>query len=80
MLWVPNLRNRGKGNKVSLSNPFPTMPETAGKKAVRLKKSGENGVSEWVPNLRNRGKGNKVSLSNPFPIMPETAGKKAVRL
>ena len=34
--WVPNLRNRGKGNKVSLSNPFPIMPETAGKKAVRL--------------------------------------------
>ncbi|WP_337611903.1 hypothetical protein [Anaerotignum faecicola] len=47
---------------------------------MRLKKGGENGVSEWVPNLRNRGKGNKVSLSNPFPTMPETAGKKAVRL
>ena len=33
--WVPNLRNRGKGNKVSLSNPFPTVPETAGRKAAR---------------------------------------------
>ena len=35
-LWVPNLRNRGKGNKVSLSNPFPTMPETAGRKAEKM--------------------------------------------
>ena len=78
--WVPNLRNRGKGNKVSLSNPFPTMPETAGKKAVRLKKGEENGVSEWAPNLRRQRKGRIISLSNPFPTMPETAGRKAVRL
>ena len=26
-LWVPNLRTRGKGNKVSLSKPFPTDPK-----------------------------------------------------
>ncbi|WP_418203543.1 hypothetical protein [Anaerotignum faecicola] len=77
--WVPNLRNRGKGNKVSLSNPFPTMPETAGKKAVRLKKGEENGVSEWAPNLRRQRKGRIISLSNPFPTMPETAGRKAAR-
>jgi len=35
--WVPNLRNRGKGNKVSLSNPFPTVPETAGRKAAQAR-------------------------------------------
>ncbi|WP_337401754.1 hypothetical protein [Anaerotignum faecicola] len=80
MLWVPNLRSRGKDNKVSLSNPFPTMPETAGKKAVRLKKGEENGVSEWAPNLRRQRKGHIISLSYPFPTMPETAGRKAVRL
>ena len=28
-LWVPDPRTRGKGNKVSLSKPFPTVPETA---------------------------------------------------
>ena len=33
--WVPNLRTRGKGNKVSLSKPFPTVPETAGRKAAQ---------------------------------------------
>ena len=77
--WAPNLRRQRKGRIISLSNPFPTMPETARRKAalVRLKKGEENGVSEWAPNLRNRGKGNKVSLSNPFPTMPETAGRKA---
>ena len=38
-LWVPNLHRRGKGHRVSLSKPFPTVPKTAGKKAaeVRLK-------------------------------------------
>ena len=44
--WVPNLRNRGKGNKVSLSNPFPTMPETAGRKAARCAKN--SSASHWL--------------------------------
>lgn len=39
-LWVPNLRNRGKGNKVSLSKPFPTVPETTGRKAAQVRLKG----------------------------------------
>jgi len=31
-LWVPNLRNRGKGNKVSLSKPFPTGRKRQGER------------------------------------------------
>ena len=31
-LWVPNLRTRGKGHKVSLSKPFPTDPKGYRKK------------------------------------------------
>ena len=67
------------------SFPFQSLPHHAGNGreksgAVRLKKGGENGVSEWVPNLRRQRKGRIISLSNPFPIMPETAGRKAVRL
>ena len=34
-LWVPNLHNRGKGNKVSLSKPFPTGRERHGEKRRR---------------------------------------------
>ncbi|WP_418708676.1 hypothetical protein [Anaerotignum faecicola] len=44
--WVPNLRNRGKGHKVSLSKPFPTMPETAGRKAARCAKN--SSASHWM--------------------------------
>ena len=29
-LWVPNLRRRGKGHNVSLSNPFPTSRKRHG--------------------------------------------------
>ena len=29
-IWVPNLRRRGKGHKVSLSNPFPTSRKRHG--------------------------------------------------
>ncbi len=64
------------------SFPFQSFPHYAGNGrekggAVRLKKSGENGVSEWAPNLRRQRKGHIISLSNPFPTMPETAGRKA---
>ena len=38
--WVPNLRTRGKGNKVSLSKPFPTVPETTGRKAAQVRLKG----------------------------------------
>ena len=38
--WVPNLRNRGKGHKVSLSKPFPTVPETTGRKAAQVRLKG----------------------------------------
>ena len=34
-LWVPNLRTRGKGHKVSLSKPFPTDPKGYGEKRRR---------------------------------------------
>ena len=34
-LWVPNLRRRGKGHKVSLSKPFPTDPKGYGEKRRR---------------------------------------------
>ena len=34
-LWVPNLRTRGKGNKVSLSKPFPADPKGYGEKRRR---------------------------------------------
>ena len=30
--WVPNLRTRGKGNKVSLSKPFPTGRKRQGER------------------------------------------------
>ena len=39
-LWVPNLRTRGKGHKVSLSKPFPAVPETAGRKAAQVRLKG----------------------------------------
>ena len=34
-LWVPNLRNRGKGHKVSLSKPFPADPKGYGERRRR---------------------------------------------
>ena len=34
-LWVPNLRTRGKGHKVSLSKPFPTDPKGYGERRRR---------------------------------------------
>ena len=34
-LWVPNLRTRGKGNKVSLSKPFPADPKGYGERRRR---------------------------------------------
>ena len=34
-LWVPNLRTRGKGHKVSLSKPFPADPKGYGEKRRR---------------------------------------------
>ena len=34
-LWVPNLRTRGKGHKVSLSKPFPADPKGYGERRRR---------------------------------------------
>lgn len=38
--WIPNLRRRGKGHMVSLSKPFPAVPETAGRKAAQVRLKG----------------------------------------
>ena len=54
-LWVPNLRRRGKGHKVSLSKPFPTVPKTAGRKAaqVRLKGTTNRELTKECDSLKN---------------------------
>ena len=36
-LYFPNLRRQRKGHMGSLSNPFPTVPETAGRKAAQVR-------------------------------------------